>query len=88
MRDPKLALAIAIHQGAIALMVDHGEGAMDRERAVQKSRQAMVSVVGECREQPGGLDVSLASIEGEFKNGRFYHGETSEERRFMDGLAG
>ena len=61
-------------------MVDHGEGAMDRNTAVQRSRQAMEKIVnGEVREERGGLDVSLASIEGEFKNARFYRG---------DGLAG
>lgn len=88
MIDPKLALAIAIHEGAIALMVDHGEGAMDRNTAVQRSRQAMERIVdGEVREEHGGLDVTLSAIEAEFANGRFYHGETND-RKFMEGLAG
>ncbi len=75
MRDPKLALAIAIHQGAIALMVDHGEGAMDRLAAERRSRQVMESIVDE---QPGGLSVSLDSIESEFANARFYAGESGK----------
>lgn len=97
MRDPKLALAIAIHQGAIALMVDHGAGSMDRVTAVNRSRQVMEKVVGERetawkdtsgdKEVAHGLDVSLSGIEAEFANGRFYAGEGGRER-FMDGLAG
>ncbi len=59
MRIPKLALAIAIHEGAIALMVDHGEGAMDRHTAIKRSREAMETIVGD------DLDVSLETIENE-----------------------
>jgi len=72
MRDPKLALAIAIHQGACHMIA----GGMANAAAVKYSKQAMESIVdGEVREEHGGLDVSLAAIEAEFANGRFYAGE-------------
>lgn len=83
MRDPKLALAIAIHQGAIALMVDHGEGAMLPSVAMNRSKEVMEKIVdGEVREEHGGLDVTLSAIEAEFANGRFYRGE--EFRRSVE----
>ena len=69
LKDPKLALAIAIYQGAIALMVDHGEGAMDANTAVQRSRQAMWDVLGEP------VSTDLKAIEAEFVNARYYQGE-------------
>jgi hypothetical protein len=70
MRDPKLAIALAIHEGALRLIA---RGFSDGG-AVQKSRQAMEKVLGE-ENTVKGLDTSLAAIEAEFANGRFYAGE-------------
>ena len=64
LKDPKLALAIAIHQGAVALMIDHGEGAMNKDVAVSKSKAIMNNVLGETP------DVSYHAILAEFVNAR------------------
>ena len=73
LKDPKLALAIAIHQGAIQLMIDHGEGAMNMDIAVSRSFAIMNNVVGEK------VEVTMASIEAEFVNSR----AADNEKRMM-----
>lgn len=60
LRDPKLALAIAIHEGAMRLVTE----GMAAQVAVKISRDIMEKIVGE------GMDTSLSSIEDEFVNSR------------------
>jgi hypothetical protein len=67
MRDPKLALALAIHEGACKMIANE----MAVGAAVKKSREAMMEILGEDPAHEG-LDTSLTAIEAEFANGRFY----------------
>ncbi len=60
LRDPKLALAIAIHEGAMRLVAE----GMSEQVAIKISTGAMKRIVGE------GMDTSLSSIEDEFVNSR------------------
>lgn len=51
MTDPKLTIAIAIHQGAIALMVDHGEGSMAPDIAISRSLRAFKQISEEVHKE-------------------------------------
>jgi len=72
LKDPKLAILLAVHAGAIALMVDHGEGGFAPSQAVKRSVDAMEDLMG------ASLLITRDAIEAEFVNSRVAIQHTKE----------